>query len=164
MKKSVYFFIGLFLPTFALAEDITPTTEMATTSYVQGAYGELDTRISALETNGTGGGSATLDESSLNVTGTGPFLSSIGIGDGGVINVTKGSINQTGTGPIITGVSATTDGNIDVTTAEIVDDGTGAVVTGISTDDDGNIAVTRGNVQIPVGSLTATTYADIWVQ
>lgn len=38
--------------------------------------------------------------------------------------------------------------------------GTGYVVTGVT--DKGT--VTRGNVQIPVGSATATTYAQIWVE
>lgn len=41
--------------------------------------------------------------------------------------------------------------------------GTGAVVTGVS-QTDGKVSVTKGNVQIPVGSATATSYATIWVQ
>ena len=41
--------------------------------------------------------------------------------------------------------------------------GTGAVVTNVS-QTDGQVSVTKGNVQIPVGSATATTYATIWVQ
>lgn len=41
--------------------------------------------------------------------------------------------------------------------------GTGAVVTAVS-QTDGKVSVTKGNVQIPVGSATGTTYATIWVQ
>ena len=41
--------------------------------------------------------------------------------------------------------------------------GTGAVVTSVS-QTDGKVSVTKGNVQIPVGSPTATSYATIWVQ
>ncbi len=41
--------------------------------------------------------------------------------------------------------------------------GTGAVVTAVS-QTDGKVAVTKGNVQIPVGSATGTTYATIWVE
>lgn len=40
------------------------------------------------------------------------------------------------------------------------DSGSGYVVTGVT----GKGTVTRGNVQIPVGSATATTYAQIWVE
>ena len=41
--------------------------------------------------------------------------------------------------------------------------GSGAVVTDV-TQTDGKVAVTKGNVQVPVGSATATTYAPIWIE
>ena len=41
--------------------------------------------------------------------------------------------------------------------------GSGAVVTNVS-QTNGKVTVTKGNVQIPVGSATATTYATIWVE
>lgn len=41
--------------------------------------------------------------------------------------------------------------------------GSGAVVTNV-TQTDGKVAVTKGNVQVPVGSATATTYASIWIE
>ena len=41
--------------------------------------------------------------------------------------------------------------------------GSGAVVTNVS-QTDGKVTVTKGNVQIPVGSATATEYATIWVE
>ena len=41
--------------------------------------------------------------------------------------------------------------------------GTGAVVTNV-TQTDGKVTVTKGNVQVPVGSSTATTYAAIWIE
>ncbi len=49
--------------------------------------------------------------------------------------------------------------NLDVSTAS----GSGNVVTSV-TQENGKIAVTKGNVQIPVGSAAATSYATIWVQ
>ena len=50
--------------------------------------------------------------------------------------------------------------NLDVSTAS----GSGNVVTSV-TQSNGKISVTKGNVQIPVGSATATSsYATIWVQ
>ena len=49
--------------------------------------------------------------------------------------------------------------NLDVSTAS----GSGNVVTSV-TQTNGKISVTKGNVQIPVGSATATSYATIWVQ
>lgn len=41
--------------------------------------------------------------------------------------------------------------------------GTGAVVTAVS-QADGKVSVTKGNVKIPVGGESATTYATIWVE
>lgn len=41
--------------------------------------------------------------------------------------------------------------------------GTGAVVTAV-TANNGAVTVTKSNVQIPVGSASATTYANIWIQ
>lgn len=41
--------------------------------------------------------------------------------------------------------------------------GTGAVVTAV-TQTDGKVTVTNGNVKIPVGGESATTYATIWVE
>ncbi len=41
--------------------------------------------------------------------------------------------------------------------------GSGAVVTEVA-QVNGKVTVTKGNVQIPVGSATATTYATIWVE
>ena len=50
-----------------------------------------------------------------------------------------------------------------ITALDSTSEGTGAVVTNVS-QKDGKVSVTKGNVQIPVGSATATTYATIWVQ
>ena len=49
--------------------------------------------------------------------------------------------------------------NLDVSTAS----GSGNVVTNV-TQTNGKVTVTKGNVQIPVGSATATSYATIWVE
>ena len=45
----------------------------------------------------------------------------------------------------------------------VVSSGAGAVVTNVS-QADGTITVSKGNVQIPVGSETAETYASVWIQ
>ena len=50
-----------------------------------------------------------------------------------------------------------------LTALDSTSSGSGAVVTSVS-QKDGKVSVTKGNVQIPVGSATATTYATIWVQ
>ena len=50
-----------------------------------------------------------------------------------------------------------------LTALDSTSSGSGAVVTKVS-QTDGKVSVTKGNVQIPVGSATATTYATIWVQ
>lgn len=50
-----------------------------------------------------------------------------------------------------------------LTALDSTSSGTGAVVTNVS-QTDGKVSVTKGNVKIPVGSATATSYATIWVQ
>ena len=50
-----------------------------------------------------------------------------------------------------------------LTALDSTSSGRGAVVTNVS-QTAGKVSVTKGNVQIPVGSATATTYATIWVQ
>ena len=63
-------------------------------------------------------------------------------------------------GNVITDTYAT---KAQLTALDSTSEGTGAVVTNVS-QKDGKVSVTKGNVQIPVGSATATTYATIWVQ
>ena len=50
-----------------------------------------------------------------------------------------------------------------LTSSNVTTSGTGAVVTAVSASN-GAVTVTKSNVQIPVGSSSATTYANIWVQ
>ena len=50
-----------------------------------------------------------------------------------------------------------------ITALDSTSSGTGAVVTAVS-QTDGKVSVTKGNVKIPVGSESATTYATIWVE
>ncbi len=57
-------------------------------------------------------------------------------------------------------ISATDTNTTNVAAAT---SGTGYVVTGITASGD-TVTATKANVQIPVGSATATTYATIWVQ
>ena len=52
-------------------------------------------------------------------------------------------------------------GIVTPTTVDTV--GTGNAVTSVTVAD-GKYTVTKGNVQVPVGSATATTYAPIWIE
>lgn len=73
-------------------------------------------------------------------------------------NATKAT--QDASGNVITTTYATKAqlNDLDSSTS-----GSGAVVTNVS-QTNGKVTVTKGNVQIPVGSATATTYATIWVE
>lgn len=88
--------------------------------------------------------------------------------------VTPTTVDTVGTGNAVTAVTVA-DGKYTVTKettfatkAELnaldgTTTGSGAVVTNV-TQTDGKVAVTKGNVQVPVGSATATTYASIWIE
>ena len=73
-------------------------------------------------------------------------------------NATKAT--QDASGNVITTTYAT---KAQLTALDSSTSGSGAVVTDVS-QTDGKVTVTKGNVQIPVGSATATTYATIWVE
>lgn len=73
-------------------------------------------------------------------------------------NATKAA--QDASGNVITTTYAT---KAQITELDSTSSGTGAVVTGVS-QTDGKVTVTKGNVQIPVGGESATTYATIWVE
>ena len=86
-----------------------------------------------------------------------------------VATALAGKLSTTGTA-----AKATADANgnniantyatkVQLTALDSTSSGSGAVVTNVS-QTDGKVSVTKGNVQIPVGSATATTYATIWVQ
>ncbi len=67
---------------------------------------------------------------------------------------------QDASGNVITSTYATKS---EINALDSATSGSGAVVTGVS-QTDGKVTVTKGNVQIPVGSASATTYAAIWVE
>lgn len=73
-------------------------------------------------------------------------------------NATKAT--QDASGNVITTTYAT---KAQLNALDSSTSGSGAVVTNVS-QTDGKVTVTKGNVQIPVGSATATTYATIWVE
>ena len=74
-------------------------------------------------------------------------------------NATKAT--QDASGNVITTTYAT---KAQLTALDSSTSGSGAVVTDVS-QTDGKVTVTKGNVQIPVGSATATdSYATIWVE
>ena len=73
-------------------------------------------------------------------------------------NATKAT--QDASGNVITATYAT---KAQITALNSTSYGTGAVVTGVS-QTDGKVTVTKGNVQIPVGGESATSYATIWVE
>ena len=88
--------------------------------------------------------------------------------------VTPTTVDTEGTGNAVTSVTVAdgkytvTKGTTFATKAELnaldgTTTGSGAVVTNV-TQTDGKVAVTKGNVQVPVGSATATTYASIWIE
>ena len=88
--------------------------------------------------------------------------------------VTPTTVDTVGTGNAVTAVTVAdgkytvTKGTTFATKAELnaldgTTTGSGAVVTNV-TQTDGKVAVTKGNVQVPVGSATATTYASIWIE
>lgn len=58
-------------------------------------------------------------------------------------------------------VTVNNDG--DVVQNKISTSGTGNMVTGVAVND-GTVTVSKANVQVPVGSATATTYASIWIE
>lgn len=51
----------------------------------------------------------------------------------------------------------------EVKPVDVTDNETGYVVTGVDVKE-GEFILNRGNVQVPVGSATATTYAPIWIE
>lgn len=51
----------------------------------------------------------------------------------------------------------------EVTAVKVTDKETGYVVTDVDVNA-GEFKISRGNVQVPVGSATATTYAPIWIE
>lgn len=53
--------------------------------------------------------------------------------------------------------------NGEVTAVKVTDKETGYVVTDVDVNA-GEFKISRGNVQVPVGSATATTYAPIWIE
>lgn len=53
--------------------------------------------------------------------------------------------------------------NGEVTAVKVTDKETGYVVTDVDVNA-GEFKISRGNVQVPVGSATATTYASIWIE
>ncbi len=87
----------------------------------------------------------------------------------GLTDALNGKLSTTGTAARAT---ADASGNnivntyatkAQITALDSTTTGTGAVVTDVS-QTDGKVSVTMGNVQIPVGSESATTYAKIWVE
>ena len=73
---------------------------------------------------------------------------------------TANSTNLVKSGAIKTALDAKQD---KLTSSNVTTSGTGAVVVGVSASN-GAVTVSKGNVQIPSGSETATTYASIWVE
>ena len=102
-------------------------------------------------------------DSALSSTSTNPVQNKV------INTALAGKLSTTGTA-----AKATADANgnniantyatkAQLTALDSTSSGSGAVVTNVS-QTDGKVSVTKGNVQIPVGSATATSYATIWVQ
>ncbi len=98
-----------------------------------------------------------------------------GVKSGGDITVsTAGAVTVNSATTADSATKATQDGSgnnivntyatkAQITALDSTSSGTGAVVTGVS-QTDGKVTVTKGNVKIPVGGESGTTYATIWVE
>ncbi len=128
------------VPTVAAAWDIANTA--AGNNSVGRSQGETN-KNKILITGATGD----VAPVAVTTTGSGNAVTSVSVA-GGKYTVTKGTTFAT---------KAQLDALDSATT------GTGAVVTNVA-QTDGKVTVTKGNVQVPVGSSTATTYAAIWVE
>lgn len=122
--------------------------QMAKRAVAQNAAGKLDkvfpnNKNQVMVTDAKG----TVTPTTVDTVGTGNAVTAVTVADGkytvnkGTTFATKAELNA-----------------LDGTTT-----GDGAVVTNV-TQTDGKVAVTKGNVQVPVGSATATTYASIWIE
>lgn len=122
--------------------------QMAKKAVAQNAAGKLDkvfakNQNQVMVTDANGAVKAT----AVDTAGTGNAVTSVTVADG-KYTVTKGTTFATK--EQLNALDGTTTGS-------------GAVVTDV-TQTDGKVAVTKGNVQVPVGSATATTYASIWIE
>lgn len=81
--------------------------------------------------------------------------------------IANGAINENAVikqqGPSYGDSILTTDADGEVKPVNVTDNETGYVVTGAHVRE-GEFILKRGNVQVPVGSATATTYAPIWIE
>lgn len=81
--------------------------------------------------------------------------------------IANGAINENAVikqqGPSYGDRILTTNPAGEVTPVDVTDNETGYVVTGVDVKE-GEFILNRGNVQVPVGSATATTYAPIWIE
>ena len=81
--------------------------------------------------------------------------------------IANGAINENAVikqqGPSYGDRILTTNPAGEVTPVDVADNETGYVVTGVDVKE-GEFILNRGNVQVPVGSATATTYAPIWIE
>ena len=102
-------------------------------------------------------------DSALSSTSTNPVQNKV------INTALAGKLSTTGTAAKATAdasgnnIANTYATKAQLTALDSTSSGSGAVVTNVS-QKDGKVSVTKGNVQIPVGSATATSYATIWVQ
>ena len=102
-------------------------------------------------------------DSALSSTSTNPVQNKV------INTALAGKLSTTGTAAKATAdakgnnIADTYATKAQLTALDSTSSGSGAVVTNVS-QKDGKVSVTKGNVQIPVGSATATSYATIWVQ
>ena len=122
--------------------------QMAKKAAAQNAAGKLDkvfaknqNQVMVTDANGT------VKATAVNTAGTGNAVTAVTVADG-KYTVTKGTTFAT---------------KAELNALDGTTTGSGAVVTNV-TQTDGKVAVTKGNVQVPVGSATATTYAPIWIE
>lgn len=102
-------------------------------------------------------------DSALSSTSTNPVQNKV------INSALAGKLSTSGTAAKATAdangnnIASTYATKSQITALDSTSSGTGAVVTAVS-QTDGKVSVTKGNVKIPVGSESATTYATIWVE
>ena len=145
MNRSLAVFVGFLMTLPAYAYDSGDDTMPASVAFVKGAHATLQEKLY----------NATTSVAISSAVKTAISASSANASDSHLVTEKAIATALAGKQATLTSTNVTTTG----TTA-----GTGAVVTGVSASN-GTVTVTRANVQIPVGSSSATnSYATIWIQ
>lgn len=151
---------------------VTVNGKLSSISGSTGGTGNVVTSVSASGSTVTATKSITAEETKNKVTTVRSKDSATDTAypsEKAVATALEGKLSTTGTAAKATAdasgnnIANTYATKAQLTALDSTSSGSGAVVTNVS-QTDGKVSVTKGNVQIPVGSATATSYATIWVQ